>query len=422
MQDISAPNILGRQPKRAKAKQGMWVALGVMFVLAFAVSYALVIRVGSDLGIHTDWALEGDFLNPRTFFRHGAHPMWHMMVALIALTGMPVKLSAALITALLKTAGLRLIHRLMTAYWGERFNAWRIILAAFACAMVSALCLPPINPAVYIGVGSPNPWHSPTQMIVLVFMFLCVPYTAYCYAEFQRRLPQEGRGVSLPRKQAALLSALLVLSLAAKPTFMQTFLPAACLYFLGQWIRHPRNSRYFGQMILAVLPAVLLMVLQYLYYFGVIVPSQGNMILDAAWVKVWPRLRAVLLVEAFPLYVLALCLFKGLWKNLWKDPLMALTLLMNAVGVLEYLILGEDGRRASDGNFGWGMMGAALMFWVMMMIRFHSLWAEEKAKRGSGQPGIGVASAYVAGTVLLLWHAASGMYYVGFLLSTQNLL
>jgi len=392
-----------------------------MFTLTFMVSYVLVQREGSDLGIHAAWAAEGDFLDPRTFFRHGAHPLWHMLVALIMLTGgLSAGLSAALVTALLKTAILWLIHRLMAAYWGERLNSWQIILAAFACVMVSALRVPSINPAVYIGVGSPNPWHSPTQMVALVFMLLCVPYTAHCFTEFERRLPREGHRAALPWKQAAVLSVLLVLSLAAKPTFMQTFLPAACLYFLRQWIWHPRYSRYFCQMILTALPGVLLMVLQYLYYFGIIVPSQGNMILDVAWARMWLRLRAVLLVEAFPLYTLALCILKGLWKKLWRDPLIALTLLMNAVGVVQYLILGEDGRRAADGNFGWGMMGAALMFWVMMLIRFCCLWAEYKTKRGSGRMDVGSIFAYVAGAALLLWHAASGVYYVTYLLGSQK--
>jgi len=391
-----------------------------MFILTFVISYALVQREGSDLGIHAAWAAEGDFLNLRTFFRHGAHPIWHMLVAFVMLTGLSAGLSAVLVTALLKTAVLWLVHRLMAAYWGERISTWRMILTAFTCVMVSALYVPSINPAVYIGAGSPNPWHSPTQITALVLMLLCAPCTAYCFAEFKRRLPLGGHKVTLPWKQAAVLSALLVVSLAAKPTFMQTFLPAACLYFLWQWIRHPHNSRYFCQMILAALPAMLLMVLQYLYYFGIIVPSQGSIIFDAAWGRMWPRLRAVLLVEAFPLYALALCVFKGLWKKLWRDPLTALTLLMNAVGVLQYLILGEDGRRAADGNFGWGMMGAALMFWIMMMIRFRCLLAEDHTKRGSGRTDVGFAFSYAGGAALLLWHAASGVYYVVYLLGSQK--
>ncbi|MCL1855643.1 MAG: hypothetical protein FWF86_07910, partial [Clostridia bacterium] len=185
MQDINVPNILGSQPQKAGARQSARLAIAVMFALAFAISYTLVHREGSDLGIHAAWAAEGDFLNPRTFFHHGAHPMWHMLVAFTMLPGLSAGLSAALVTAVLKAAELWLIYRLMTAYWKEKVSHWRTILAAFTCATVSALCMPSVNPAVYIGAGSPNPWHSPTQTTALVFMLLCVPYTAYCYADFE---------------------------------------------------------------------------------------------------------------------------------------------------------------------------------------------------------------------------------------------
>ena len=73
---------------------------------------------------------------------------------------------------------------------------------------------------------------------------------------------------------------LLLGSLAAKPTFMQTFLPAACLFYLVQWIRRPKATPFVVQTLLWVLPAVALMVLQYLYYFGIIVPYQSGMVLE----------------------------------------------------------------------------------------------------------------------------------------------
>ena len=63
-------------------------------------------------------------------------------------------------------------------------------------------------------------------------------------------------------------------------------------------------------------------------------------------------------------------------------------------GVVEYLILGESGRRAADGNFGWGMMGAALMLWVVMLPRF----LRDIRERGKPSP------AHWAGLGLLLWH------------------
>jgi hypothetical protein len=420
---VIAPNPLCPRGREQKADLWKWISLAVMLVLSFAVFEALSRRGSSDLSIHATWASEGDFLHPRTFVRHMAHPLWHGLVVLLTLFSVPAKLAAALVTTLLKTAELWLIHRLMTAYLGRELGRGRITLAAFAVSVVAALWVPWVNPHVYIGAGTPNTWHSPTQIIAMVAMLLCAPYAAHCYAEFERLLPLEGERTRLPQKKAVALGALLFISLLAKPTFMQAFLPAACLYFLAQWIRHPKNSRFFLQVILAVLPAVLFMIAQYLYYFGIIIPSQGRMVLDISWEKLVYGLRAVLLIAAFPLAQLLLFYRKGRGK----DPLAVLTALFFAVGVVEYLILGEDGRRASDGNFGWGMMGASLMLWVMMLIEFLRDWARaRREKEAARQTNSGktparknlTATGFAFRILLLLWHLGSGIYYVIYLLTT----
>lgn len=459
------PNLLERE--RLESAQGStsgrawkWAALLFMFALSFVVFYALVWRSGSDIGIHAAWAAEGDFLRPRTFLRHGAHPLWHVLVAFFMLFGLPVKLAAALVTAALKTAEVWLLHRLMSLYLKDYARPRAITLAAVCCALVSGLWVPWVNPTVYLGVGTPNTWHSPTQMIAMVMMLLCVPYTAHLYAEFERqegagqgegagpREVRRGRSSSkgihidgrswaggafarwrkqfpqapqrsaaplgtavAPRKVAA-LGAMLFVSLLAKPTLMQAFLPAAGLYFLYQWIRHPGSSRFFLQVLLGVSPAIVFMILQYLFYFGIIVPSQGNMVLELSWEKAGRVFLGALLMRAFPLFALLACARPRDFKN----PLLPLTLLLDAVSILEFLLLGEDGRRAADGNFGWATMGAALMLWAVTLPLF--LRAYFQAKKA----GEGLNPKYLLGFGLLVWHLASGLYYVIYLLTTQNLL
>ncbi len=414
MEQIIAPNLLERKEGRPGG-WSLWASLAGMLVLSFIVFYAVALRPASDISIHATWAAEGDFREPRSFLHHGAHPLWHGLVALVLLTGMPLTVAAALVTALLKTAELFLIHRLMACYLGDILSPKRITLGALACVMVSALCVPWYNPQVYLGVGTPNTWHSPTQMIAMVAMLLCVPYTAWCHGEFKRRLSAMGDKTLLPWKNIILLAALLLGSLLAKPSLLQAFLPAACLYFLVEWVRHPRNSRYFGQMILAALPAVLFMVVQYLYYFGIIVPSQGDMVLEVSLGKLGRVALCTLLIQAFPLYVLIFVREKGRFK----DPLMALAALMDGVGVVEYLILGENGRRAADGNFGWGMMGGALMLWTMMLIAFMKSFAAYR-KEGKHERKPGEDLRYGVGFGLLAWHLASGVYYLVYLLTTAN--
>ena len=399
-------NILKKAPERPKPSALNWVVYIGMFALSLTIFYALALRGGSDLSIHATWAAEGNFLQPRTFLRHGAHPLWHGLVAAVMLVGIPVKWAAALVTAVLKVAELWLIRRLISFFLQGKMKESTITWAAVCCAMVMSLCVPWINPTVYYGIGSPNTWHSPTQLIAMVMMLLCVPYAAHCYAEFERLAPLHGAQTLLPWKKAAALGSLLFLSLLAKPTFMQAFLPAAGIFLLAQWWRHPQNSRFFGQIILAVLPAVLFMVVQYMYYFGIIVPSQGSMALEVSLQKVLQTLVATLLIQAFPLYVLLTCTK----PRDFKSPLLSLTLLLDAVGVLEFLLLGETGRRAADGNFGWGMMGGALMLWIVAMILFlRSFTAARQAGKGKLR--------HAGGFALLGWHLASGLFYIVYLLA-----
>ena len=84
-----------------------------------------------------------------------------------------------------------------------------------------------------------------------------------------------------------------------------------------------------------------------------------------------------------------------------------LTVLFNVVAIVEFLILGENGRRASDGNFGWGMMGASLMLWVVCLGRF---LREAKLRKPEKR--------HIPGWILLGWHLLSGIYYIGYLLVT----
>lgn len=393
-------------PFRAPEKRfdiGKWLMLALLFVLSYALFYLMTLRPSSDISIHATWAAEGDFRDLTTFVRHGAHPMWHVLVSLLLHAGMSLPAASALITALSKVFIAYVTHLLLSAALHEQLSRTAVTLFTAVLMTVSCLCLPFYNPTVYLHVGTPNTWHSCTQLMAMAFMLVCVPYTAWCYDCFEQRRLRDGRDARLPWPQAIWLGVLVFLSLLAKPTFMQAFLPAACLYFLYQWIRHPHNSRFFVQIILCVLPAVAFMIFQYLYYFGIIVPWQASMVLEYDWTKAVHVLIRVLLMMAFPLYTLVLC------RKQKADTTYVLTLVFNIVAIIEMLILGEDGRRSADGNFGWGMMGASLMLWVVCLIRF--LREENVAKWQKPRNLIG--------WLLLMWHLVSGLYYMGYLFFTD---
>lgn len=408
MSQAISPNLLARREGRRFGVPEL-ISCALIFTLSYFMFYSMCLRPSSDISIHATWAAEGRFDDLDSFFHHGAHCMWHVLVALLLRLSISLPVAAALVTAACKALELWLVERLFSIYLSGKLRRDAIIALSLAAVTVSSLCVPQYNPYVYAGVGSPNTWHSATQMISMVFTVLCVSYVAHMYQEFERLLPEMGAKASPPMRQLALMGALLFLSLFAKPTFMQAFLPAACVFFGVMWIRNPKNSRFFLRVIVCVIPAVLLMILQYMYYFGIIVPHQGSMIIEISRDKAVYIFMCVLLTHAFPYYALISCRRRG-----GKDALYWLTLAFDIVGVLEFLILGESGRRAADGNFGWGMMGAAFMLWLVALIRFTRCALDDfKAKKR-------VRPQYIGGALLLMWHLASGVYYIVYLFTNTS--
>ena len=402
-----------------------WLATALMFALSFVVFYMLAQRPSSDLSIHAAWASEGNFADPRSFVHHAAHPLWHVMVAAVLLTGLPLAASAALVTALWKAAEVWLLIALSARLLGK--NGWLPTLCGFMLSIVSAVLVPAINPTVYLGAGSPNPWHSPTQIAALTLMLICLPMVADAVDDFHRRLPVEGEKTTIPIRRALLLSALLVISLLAKPTFMQAFLPAACLYFLVMWIRRPQNGAFFWRMVAVAVPSVVLMVLQSLYYFWFYSAAQGgSATLLVTWQKTGDVAVQVLLTRAFPLFALLTCAK----RDIWRKPVYQLGLLMDVVSIAEMLLLSETGRRAADGNFGWAMMGSSLMLWALtlpLFLRTAQNWFHSRAVSADGRMLLEARTVWstlrlVVGSALLLWHLASGIYYIFYLMTTTKAL
>ncbi|MBR5547234.1 MAG: hypothetical protein IKU70_09695 [Clostridia bacterium] len=383
---------------------GKWLMLALLFVLSFAMFYQMTLIPSSDISIHATWAAEGDFRDLTSFVHHGIHPLWHVIVSILLHLGVSLPFASALVTALSKVFVAYVTHRLLTVALHGKLSRTSITLMTSVLMLVSCVCIPSYNPTVYLGVGTPNTWHSCTQMLALAFMVVCVPYTAWCYDIFEERLAKDGELTILPWKQALLLGALLFMSLLAKPSFMQAFLPACCLYFLVQWIRHPKNSRYFLQVLLCVMPAILFMIFQYLFYFAdTFFQQDAGMVLELSWSKALSTGIRVLLMMAFPLYTLVVC------RRQKADTSFVITLLFTLVAIAEMLFLGEDGIRAQDGNFGWGVMGASLMLWIICMIRFLKADAVQKWSKPQN----------LLGWLLIAWHLVSGVYYIGYLFFTR---
>ena len=305
---------------------------------------------------------------------------------------------------------------LLTARAGTKLRGL-LPLAAVLVNVVTAVFIPGVNDRVYRGfgytIGSPNVWHNPTQQAVLVSALMVLPLLCHCWYEFERRYPEESEKTLLPWGEVILLAVFLMGSLACKPTFLQALLPAAFVMFLVELCRRPRCWRYFGQIVLAFVPAVAYFLLQYLYYTGVVVEYTSGVEFGVTLDSILSMLRSTVMMSVFPLYAIVCCYKKGMFK----DRMLVLALLMVFFSLLEGMAFRETGLREGHGNFTWAANSSSFVLWVVMAgIFLREFVSGLKAKTLSS----GRKVAYAVGFALMGWHAASGVYYLYFLLSTGN--
>ena len=411
-----------------------WLALAAL--VAFSVWMYLweYANQSSDLYKHALIASEFSFADPHSITSRLAYPLWHLFVAALYQLGVPLAWAAACVCALCKAAAFLLTRRYLAVMTRARVSDTLLTVLSLLVMVVTPIRVLGVNDGVYHGVGSPTVWHNPTQLAVLVTALLCVPYTLHCWYAFEARAAKEGPGAMLPWRKVLTLAALLMLSLSAKPTFMQALIPAAAMFFLVQWIRHPRNSRYFGQIIVAFLPAVIYFAVQYLYYTGVVVPYTSGVEFGTSLADIWAAIRSLVMMAAFPLFALG-C---GYRRDLWKDQAIVLSLWMALFSVLEAMFFRETGLRINHGNFNWANMSAAFMLWVTVLPAFLNSIGQfredrlrlQTAAREGTMPSETLSRSftllrnrslgYLAAFMLLIWHVYSGVYYVYYLLSTGN--
>lgn len=389
-----------------------YLSIGVVFVLSLLMYRREFGFELTDLSIHSQIAAEFRFSDLHTITSRLAYPMWHLMVACLYQLGLPLSWASPLICALCKTLTYVITQRVLVGMCRGKLKENWLTLAAMVLMIVTGIYMESINFGVYRGVGSPNVWHNPTQQAVFVAMMLIMPYLCHCWYEFERRLPDQGEHAMLPWGKVVVLTALLMLSLACKPTFMQGLLPAAFTMFLVEWIRHPKNWRYFMQIILAFLPAVAYFLLQYLYYTGVVVEFTSGMEIGITAESAWLSIRNTLMMSLFPLFAVVCCYRRGMFK----DRMVVLALLMTLFSVLEAMTFRETGMREGHGNFTWAANSSSFFLWVTMTAVFlRNFVTDVKA-------GLTVyrRAGYSVGWILLAWHVYSGVYYLCFLLSTEN--
>lgn len=233
------------------------------------------------------------------------------------------------------------------------------------------------------GLFSMNPYHNPTQMCVQGISILCLALIIDIWgsqkdAAYNGIFFQVENGL---KKYYIWLSVLLFLSVLAKPTFAEMFIPAVGLIMLITWIQKlckKENAKEYFQILLKTfclaIPALFYIFLQFLDYFifGGSYGDSGSVVITA-WMEVWKlftenTVLSIALGMAFPLYVLLIDSSFFIYNTIGQ-----LGVLSYLIGLLEASLLGESGWKLSHGDFLWPMMSGMLVFWLIAFLRFITL-------------------------------------------------
>ena len=364
-----------------------------------------------DFSVHMNWAGDFDFSDLHSITSRIAYPMWHILVAIVHQLGLPLEWAAVLITTLCKMGTYVLAYLFIDAMSLRSQKRWLVSLMSFAAVIVTCLWIRPVSYFVYKGVGSPNVWHNPTQLAVTFAMFIVIPWLLHLWYEFERGLTEGRTNIILPWWKIIVMIVINMGCLSCKPTVLQALMPAAFVMYLVELIRHKSEWRYFGQIVLAFVPAAAYFLLQYLYYTGVVVEFTSGVEFGITGRTAWLAVRNTLMMSACPLMAVIACWRKGMLK----DRSLVLALLMTLFSVIEVMAFRETGMREGHGNFAWASYSSSMYLWVVMIGVFLRSFTAD-VKQGMTlvrKTGYGLTFA------LFGWHLVSGIYYLFYLFSRE---
>ena len=273
-----------------------------------------------------------------------------------------------------------------------------------ALSLVGPLYLPWYSESIYLDTSSPNVWHNPTHIMVRPFAVLVFWMTVCIYRRWR-----EAEGCSArtyrSRGEAALYTALIAVSVWAKPSFLQAFVPGLGAMLLTDLVRSRGRSFPFAlKLASAYVPGVLLMGMRFLVAFWVRSESDGLGV-EIAPLDVWSQSSrcipvSVLLLLAFPLFVMAVD-----WKGFSSSVRGQLAIWCTVSAMASKALLAEIGERRYHCNFSWGYAAAAGLLWLVALCHFGGLLSEGRL---SGRRGRAVAC---VGWTLLAFHLMTGILY-----------
>lgn len=256
----------------------------------------------------------------------------------------------------------------------------------------------------YLGPGSFNAWHNPTNGGVKFFALVCFFLFVYLY-QMQEKDVLCIRGKQI--KRVCLYGVLVLLtccSLVFKPSFFQVFAPTLAVIYGMDFLLRRRSFKSCLLDALMFLPAVALILYQMFAEIGG-EESGGGMFISfgRGWSYHTDSIFRSVMTNA--LFLLFVCIFCE--KNIFKNKMLLYSMIFYGIGVGEGLFLCESGPRISHGNLLWGNeigIGVGYLGAVLSFVQY--------LRRTKEAPTAGQKAIRYAGNILLAAQLLLGIWYV----------
>ncbi len=377
----------------------------------------------SDIGAHIDWANRFNFTYFADYFvKVTSYPMWHFLTkACKVFFDTTWGNAASLVTATVNGCSF-LLTVFLQRYLYKGMNVQREVVPFWAvCLMfVGPLYIPRFNDVYHPGAGTGNIWHNPTNIMVKPFAIL-----VFCVVAKIINTEKQ-----IQRSEIVFLAITLFLSVLAKPSFLQGFIPGLGLYMVISLLRNFTLERFKKYLLLAAtfIPSVILIFYQfYISLFGqkrgtkmisemteteILAEQAGEIAatgyqqgIGLEWGRTYthwtPNMYiSFLLAIAFPLFVL---LFNH--RKMLKDRVVQLALCFETAAWLEGALLYQKGPGEHQGNFWWASYLSLYIVWTIALYYFLDSSTKVDLRKKKNNVYLAV------GTGLFFMHLMFGIFY-----------
>ena len=322
------------------------------------------------------------FLKKETFTEGlGAAPyfLWHLVTIIgYRVFGIPLEYAAAYTNSLFAIFTYIAVFFFISSLYkkaGKDAGSFTVPLISFGMCILQPISAKWMNAWILSAAPiTPNPFSNPTYMATRGFAVL-----AFCLVIdiWGKQGNEDYKGIffkvenGLTRYYVA-LSTVLLLSVLAKPTFVEMFIPAVGLVMLARLAKEGSKKdgsgkKYFGILIktfLTAVPAIVIVLAQFLMYFifgGSY--GEGGSVVVTPFLRVWRMFTdnaglSIILALLFVMFVMLICP-----TEFFDSDAGILSLVCFAVAFLQGAFLGES-TKLGHGDFMWPVMSAMFLLFL----------------------------------------------------------